>query len=67
MTDSKRLLTIEISIQDQLMRLTYADEIIDYSISTAKLGIGQQKGSNQTPLGWQGIRKRCICWTPSNR
>jgi len=58
MTDSKRLLKIEVSIQDQLMRLTYADEVIDYSISTAKLGVGQQKGSNQTPLGWHLVRAK---------
>lgn len=49
---------VEVSIQDQLMRLTFADQVICYSISTAKLGIGQQKGSNQTPLGWHQVRAK---------
>lgn len=58
MIDSKRPLTVEISIQDQLMRLTYVDAIVEYSISTAKLGFGQQQGSNQTPLGWHQVRAK---------
>jgi L,D-transpeptidase YbiS len=58
MTDSNHLLKLEVSVQDQLMRLTYADEVIEYSISTAKLGVGQQQGSNQTPLGWHQVRAK---------
>ena len=50
--------SIEISIQDQCLRLQLADEVKEYSISTAKLGIGQNKGSNQTPLGWHTIRAK---------
>lgn len=49
---------IEVSIQDQLLRLHCIDCIKDYPISTAKNGIGQQKGSNQTPLGWHFIRAK---------
>jgi L,D-transpeptidase YbiS len=52
------LIKVEVSIQDQLLRLTFANEVIEYSISTSKLGIGQQKGSNQTPLGWHQIRAK---------
>ena len=58
MIDSKGLSSVEISIQDQLLRLTLNNEVIEYSISTAKLGIGQQKGSNQTPLGWHQVRAK---------
>jgi L,D-transpeptidase YbiS len=50
--------TIEISIQDQCLRLQLADEVKEYSISTAKRGLGQSKGSNQTPLGWHCVRAK---------
>lgn len=49
---------IEVSIDDQCLRLHLVDGIKEYSISTAKNGIGQQKGSNQTPLGWHTIRAK---------
>jgi L,D-transpeptidase YbiS len=57
---------VEISIQDQRMRLIYDDRVIEYSISTSKLGIGQQKGSNQTPLGWHQIRAKIGYGQPEN-
>ncbi len=50
--------TIEISIQDQCLVLHLEHEIKHYSISTAKLGVGQDKGSNKTPLGWHQIRAK---------
>ncbi len=50
--------SIEISIQDQCLRLKLADQVKEYSISTAKLGTGQNKGSNQTPIGWHCIRAK---------
>ena len=49
---------IEISIQDQCLRLTKNEQVVRYPISTAKLGIGQQKGSNQTPLGCHIVRAK---------
>ncbi len=49
---------IEISIQDQLLRLFKADAVVEYSISTSALGPGQQKNSNQTPLGWHVLRAK---------
>lgn len=49
---------IEVSIQDQVLRLIMPDRTLQYSISTAKLGSGQYKGSNQTPLGWHIIRAK---------
>lgn len=50
--------SIEVSIQDQLLRLTQGEAVIEYPISTAKLGIGQDKGSNQTPIGWHQVRAK---------
>lgn len=49
---------IQVSIQDQCLRLLTGDAITEYSISTAKLGIGQSKGSNKTPMGWHFIRAK---------
>ena len=50
--------TIEISIEDQCLRLHLADALKSYAISTAKLGPGQSQGSNQTPLGWHLVRAK---------
>ncbi len=50
--------SVEISIQDQCLKLTLSDRTIEYPISTAKLGLGQEKGSNQTPLGWHEVRAK---------
>lgn len=50
--------SIEVSIQDQLLRLKHDQGVIEYPISTAKLGIGQKKGSNQTPIGWHQVRAK---------
>jgi len=58
MTNARMKSSIEISIHDQCLRLILEGQVKEYSISTAKLGIGQQKGSNQTPLGWHEIRAK---------
>lgn len=58
MTKTMLIEKIEVSIQDQVMRITMANQVKEYSISTAKLGVGQQKGSNQTPIGWHEIRAK---------
>lgn len=50
--------TIEISIEEQCLRLHLAEGTKYYSISTAKLGVGQYQGSNQTPLGWHCVRAK---------
>jgi len=49
---------VNISIYDQLLRLTFNNEVTEYSISTSKLGAGQQKGTNQTPLGRHKVRAK---------
>jgi lipoprotein-anchoring transpeptidase ErfK/SrfK len=50
--------SVEISIQDQCLKLALNDQVIEYPISTAKLGLGQEKGSNQTPIGWHEVRAK---------
>jgi len=49
---------IEVSIQDQRMRLHLENGTREYSVSTAKAGIGEQSGSGQTPRGWHLIRAK---------
>ena len=56
--NSEFIPTIELSIQDQCLRLQLVNEVKEYSVSTAKLGVGQNKGSNQTPLGWHTVRAK---------
>lgn len=58
--------SIEISIQDQKLRLHIGDGHTEYTISTAKLGIGAKKGSFQTPLGWHQIRAKIGAGLPLN-
>ncbi len=49
---------VEVSIEDQLLRFTRDERVVHYPVSTAKLGTGQTKGSNQTPLGWHRVRAK---------
>lgn len=49
---------IEVSIQDQTLRLHTESDSKDYSISTAKAGIGEESGSGKTPRGWHIIRAK---------
>jgi L,D-transpeptidase YbiS len=58
MSNIRTLLKVEVSIDDQVMCLTYADGTVKYTISTSKLGIGQQKGSNKTPVGWHQVKAK---------
>jgi L,D-transpeptidase YbiS len=66
MISAQSRIQVEISIQDQRMRLISDENVIEYSISTSKLGIGQQKGSNQTPLGRHQIRAMIGYGEPEN-
>lgn len=58
MSNLRTLLRVEVSIDDQVICLTYDNDVKKYPISTSKLGIGQQKGSNKTPLGWHQIKAK---------
>ena len=54
---------IDISVSQQLLRAVYSDsssveQVIEYSVATAKNGIGQQFGSECTPLGEHRIRAK---------
>ena len=46
---------IEISVEDQLLRLTERDGITEYSVSTALNGIGEEEGSGCTPRAFNVI------------
>ena len=58
MITDRSLLKVEVSIDDQVLCLTYDKGFVKYPISTSKLGVGQQKGSNKTPLGWHQIKAK---------
>lgn len=50
---------IDIDVNTQQLTLFEGEEIIaQYGISTAKNGVGQQSGSECTPLGWHIIRAK---------
>lgn len=58
---------IEVSVQDQILRLYVSeDNYLQYSVSTALNGPGQQNGSGCTPLGWHVIRARIGAHQPLN-
>lgn len=50
---------VQISLKDQILRLTVADrEPREYPVSTARVGAGQRLGSMATPLGWHIVRAK---------
>ena len=54
---------IDISVRQQTLRAVYLDtssveQFIEYSVATAKNGVGQQFGSECTPLGEHRIRAK---------
>lgn len=58
---------IEINISSQM--LTVFDEerrIMSFSVSTARNGVGEQNGSEQTPRGWHIIRAKIGADQPLN-
>lgn len=58
---------LDVSIAEQRLRLIDNGEpIVDYAVSTAKNGHGQQKGSECTPLGWHRIRAKIGTGQPIN-
>jgi lipoprotein-anchoring transpeptidase ErfK/SrfK len=58
--------SIEISIEDQKLRVFNGDILSEYSISTAKLGVGTKKGSFKTPLGLHQVRAKIGSGLPLN-
>lgn len=46
---------IEISIDDQQLRLLTEDQCYYFSVATAKNGAGEQQDSGKTPRGWHRI------------
>lgn len=58
---------IEVIVSAQTLTL-YADErtLMSFSISTARKGVGEQNGSEQTPRGWHYIRAKIGADQPEN-
>ena len=46
---------IEISIEDQELRLSDEQGVVSYPVSTALNGVGEQEGSGCTPRGWHRV------------
>jgi lipoprotein-anchoring transpeptidase ErfK/SrfK len=60
-------LMLDVSIADQRLRVLENQRVIrEYSISTAKNGPGQRKGSECTPIGWHKIRAKIGAGAPIN-
>jgi hypothetical protein len=60
-------LTLDVSIADQRWLVLENQRVIrEYSISTAKNGPGQLKGSECTPTGWHQIRAKIGTGAPIN-
>ena len=50
---------IDIDVNKQQLKLLQGDKVVAvYPVSTAKNGIGQQNGSECTPVGWHTIRAK---------
>lgn len=47
---------IEISIADQTLHFINKDDVIEFDVSTAFNGPGEQEGTGCTPRGWHRIR-----------
>jgi len=59
MTISQSVSSIEVSISDQALVAKLAgNQVLSYDVSTAKNGIGQQFGSECTPLGSHRVRAK---------
>lgn len=46
---------IEISIADQCLRYSHKDTVLQFPVSTALLGAGEESGSYKTPRGWHRV------------
>ena len=59
--------TIYISIPNQRLQLKCSDHVLfECSVSTAKKGVGEIKGSECTPRGWHYIRAKIGAGVPVN-
>lgn len=58
---------IIVKVLQQVLTLHKDGEVLkEYSISTAKKGLGEERGSYQTPRGWHQIRAKIGKDLPSN-
>lgn len=60
-------LLIKVSVSQQRLELYDDDTLLrSYSVATAKNGVGEIKGSEQTPRGWHTIRAKIGDGRPAN-
>jgi lipoprotein-anchoring transpeptidase ErfK/SrfK len=58
---------VRVSVKDQTLRVYEGDNCLqEYLVSTAKKGLGEKKGSEQTPRGWHTIRAKIGEGAPKN-
>jgi L,D-transpeptidase YbiS len=58
---------IVVNIAEQRLQLLEDDEVVmDVPIATAKSGVGEQSGSEQTPRGWHKVRAMIGADAPEN-
>lgn len=57
---------IEISLADQLLRISSAGVCHVFPVSTARKGAGEQQGSEKTPRGWHQVRAAIGADAPLN-
>jgi lipoprotein-anchoring transpeptidase ErfK/SrfK len=58
---------LDISVVEQLLAIVENGQVIrSYPVSTAKNGVGEQKGSECTPAGWHRIRAKIGTGLPIN-
>ena len=57
----------KVIVSEQKMLVYNDDKVVrDYSVSTAKNGVGEVNGSEQTPRGWHIIRAKIGAGQPAN-
>lgn len=59
--------TILINVATQRLQLIDGQQVLmDVAVATARNGVGEQRGSEQTPRGWHQIRARIGAGCPAN-
>jgi len=67
MVNTEKRVTVYIDINDQVLRVQQAKKILfSTQIATAKNGVGERNGSEQTPRGWHVIRAKIGDDAPEN-
>lgn len=58
---------VQVSVRDQQLRVIQGDKVLaTFDIATARNGVGERNGSQQTPRGWHKIRAKIGQGEPVN-